>query len=369
MINNRISIIMAGGSGERFWPLSRVNRPKQLLRLTSPTETLVQQAVNRIAPLIPKENLYIATSVILQDTIQQALPDIPSGNILGEPCKRNTAGCLAYATAQILARFGEAAQEMVMSITTADHRIADEEKFRKTVDTAMQFAAEHDALVTIGIKTTRPETGYGYLEIAQLSQPAAEIQEKPIYKVARFLEKPTRKEAEQLHFSQFHFWNSGMFFWKISTFLKSLEKVQPQIVKHINQMAVLIKKGEQQQVDLLFEQLPDISIDYALMEKASNVYVVLSDFSWDDVGSWDAFERYNSRDDQGNISVGDPVLIDCENVTVYNDAGETMAVGVVGIKDAVVVTTPDGVLVCSKDKAMDVRKVVQQLKDRNAKQV
>src|SRR5690606_25200979 len=134
-------------------------------------------------------------------------------------------------------------------------------------------------------------------------------------------------------------------------------------------MAVLVWKGEQQQVDLLFEQLPDISIDYAVMEKAGNVYVVLSDVTWTDVRSWDAYERYMSRDDQGNISVGDPVVIDCENVTVYNDAGETMAVGVVGIKDAVVVTTPDGVLVCSKDKAMDVRKVVQQLKDRNAKQV
>jgi mannose-1-phosphate guanylyltransferase len=363
---------MAGGSGERFWPVSRRCHPKQLLYLTSETETMLEEAVNRLTPLIPKEQIFIATSVHLRDLIRRAFPDHPMDNILGEPLPRNTSGCLAFAVANILARFDGKAENLLMSVTTADHLIGDGDRFRDTISAALQFAKEEDALVTIGTHPTRPETGYGYIQIDQLNQPLSDFKGVPIYQVARFLEKPNHEDAERYQASRFYYWNSGMFFWRISTFIDSLKTVMPPLAESIDRMADILKRSDESdpRITEIFKTIPNTSIDYGLMEKADNVYVALGDFKWDDVGSWDSLSRFRARDQHRNITVGEPVLIDCNNVIAYNEPGrENMAVCVIGMENIIVVTSNDGVLVCPKSHAQDVRKAVDELKNRNAKQI
>ncbi|MDX9754159.1 MAG: sugar phosphate nucleotidyltransferase [bacterium] len=366
-----LSVIMAGGSGERFWPISRRQRPKQLLKLTSETEMMLEESVNRLLPLLPKDHIFIATSTTLAEPTHQAMPSFPKENIVGEPCKRNTAGCLVNAVAHILARFGEEAMDYLMSVTTADHLIGDTDRFCDTVTAALQYAEQDEALVTIGVHPTRPETGYGYIEINQLNKPIWDYQGIPVYNVARFLEKPGHEDAERYQASRFYYWNSGMFFWRIRSLMVGLEKYAPQHAACILRMADLLRDNPKNPaIQAEFEQLPDISIDYALMEKADNVYVALGDFRWDDVGSWDSLSRFRQRDEQRNTPIGNPVLIDCRNVTVYNEPGmDQMAVCVIGMEDLIVVTSQDSVLVCPKNRAQDVKRAVQELIQRNAKQI
>jgi mannose-1-phosphate guanylyltransferase len=221
------------------------------------------------------------------------------------------------------------------------------------------------------VHPTRPETGYGYIEISELNKPLSDFKGIPVYNVKRFLEKPNLEDAEHYQASRFFYWNSGMFFWRLSTFINSLQKSTPALTDAIEEMTTCINNSPENEdpIQEVFETIPDISIDYALMEKADNVYVALGDFRWDDVGSWDSLSRFRPRDEARNTSIGNPVLIDCKNVTVYNQPGDQMAVGVVGMNDIVVVTTDDGVVVCPKDRCQDVKKVVQVLKERNAKQL
>ena len=367
-----VSIIMAGGAGERFWPISRRLRPKQLLKLTNDHEMMLEESINRLLPLIPKENIFVSTSLPLKEPIQNGLDLIPSGNVIGEPVKRNTAGCLVFAAAHILARFGEAANDYLMTVTTTDHLIGDPERFRQTITAALQYAEQEEALITIGMHPTRPETGYGYIEITQLNQATWEYQGIPVYKVGRFLEKPNQTDAERYQASRFYYWNSGMFFWKISSFLHSLKNYLPQHEHCVYELAKILKTNPDNEKDIesVFAKLPDISIDYGIMEKAQNVFVALGDFRWDDVGSWDSLSRFRDRDQNLNTPIGDPVMIDCNNVTIYNEPGaEKMAVCVIGMENTIVVTSADGVLVCPKDRVQDVRKAVEELKKRNAKQL
>lgn len=365
-----VNVIMAGGSGERFWPISRKNRPKQLLYLTNDSKRMIEEAIDRMLPLASREHIYIATNSLLQKTMQEVLSDHPADKILGEPAKRNTTGCLAFAAAHLLAGYPTGESDLLMAVTTADHLIRDEDRFRDTVTAALRFAESNDALVTIGVHPTRPETGYGYVEITQLNQTVAEFDGIPIYRVARFLEKPDLADAERYQASRFYYWNSGMFFWRLSVFLNSMERVMPDVVDTIHRMADCIRRRDMHAIEPLFVTIPDISIDYALMEKADNVYTALGDFRWDDVGSWDSLSRYRPRDENQNTLHGDPVVVDCRNVTVYNEPGaEQIAVCVVGVENLIVVTSKDGVLVCSKGKSQDVRKGVNVLKERNAWQL
>jgi len=372
MDNSIVGVIMAGGSGERFWPISRRMRPKQLLYLTSEKEMMLEEAVNRLLPLIPKEQIFIATGAHLLESVRKSITNIPPENILGEPAQRNTAGCLAFAVAHILARFGEAAKDMLMSVVTADHLIGDADRFRDSMSAALRFSQEENALLTIGVQPTRPETGYGYIEITNLNQPLSDFQGIPIYNVNRFLEKPSLEDAEIYQASRFYYWNSGMFFWRISTMLNGFKKHMPDHAQGIEGLSELIKTnpGAEDEISNLFDSLPSISIDYGLMEKADNVYVALGDFRWDDVGSWDSLCRFLPRDEKRNASVGDPVMIDCKNIMVYNEPGvDKMAICVIGMENVLVVTSEDGVLVCPKDRAQDVRKAVAEMKKRNLGQL
>ncbi len=363
-----INVIMAGGSGERFWPISRQNRPKQLLYLTNDSKRMIEEAVDRMLPLLPRERIFIATNQRLQKAMKEALPDHPSHNIIAEPFKRNTTGCLAFAAAHVLARFEN--EDFLMAVTTADHLIRQEDRFRETVSAALKFAEQEESLVTIGVHPARPEIGFGYIQISQLNQTVAEFNGIPIYPVASFLEKPDRHEAEKYQASRFYYWNSGMFFWRLSVFLKSLKNTMPEVADAIYKLVKYIKQNDDVGIRTVFDTLPNISIDYGLMEKSDNVYVALGDFRWDDVGSWDSLSRYRQHDEKNNILCGNPVIVDCNNVTVYNEPGaDQMACCVVGVENLIVVTSKDGVLVCPKGQSQDVRKAINILKERNAEQI
>ncbi len=368
----RIAIIMAGGAGERFWPLSRLNRPKQLLKLTHEDQSLLAEAVNRITPLIPAEQVFIATGRHLVKPIREAKLGIPDENIIAEPCKRNTAGCLCFAAATARHRFGEQ-QDISMAVITADHRIGAPDKFRATVLASLQAAEQNDALVTIGIHPTRAETGYGYIEIDPESSHDNEQHNDDavdVFSVVRFLEKPDAESAQRFLATGRYLWNSGMFFWKVSTFMQQLEKARPDMADTVKRLTQAMNRQDQAQIEQVFGTLPDISIDYALMEHASGILVASGQFDWDDLGSWDALDRTLEHDQSENVAVGNPILIDTKNCIVYNEPGaEEFAVAVVGARDLVVVVARDGILVAPKQRAQDVKDAVRELKARHAKQL
>ena len=366
-----VAVIMAGGSGQRFWPVSRHNHPKQLLRLTSPDKSLLQEAVGRVSGLIPPERIFVITSRHLVAPIRQAGIGVPDENVIGEPCKRNTAGCLVYAAAYLLAKLGVGAEDITMAVVTADHQIPDCDLFAKRVEAALEAADALDGLVTIGIKPSRVETGYGYIELPENAEPVMGHQSgRPVYRALQFLEKPSAREAERYVESGRYLWNSGMFFWRISSFLSAFEHANPVYADAVLDLAGAISGDDQGEADRLFAELPDLSIDYALLENAKDVYVSPGRFQWDDVGAWDALERTLPADAHGNVTLGDPVLVDAEDCIVYNAAGaERMAVAVVGCKDLIVVTTPDGVLVVPKSLAQNVKKAVAALEERKSTQL
>lgn len=380
----RVAVIMAGGAGERFWPASRRARPKQLLRLTHDKLSMLDEAIERITPLIPPEDVLIATSELLAQPIARAVSassGLPGRNVLAEPEKRNTAACLALAAAELTRRHGDPS-EVSMAVLTGDHLIGEPDRFRATVEAALAFAEQNDALVTIGVTPTRPETGYGYIEVdapaderAGVSPPAGEI--RP---VARFREKPDLATAEQYTRSGKHLWNSGMFFWRVSSFLDGLARHMPELAAAVPIMQEALgnsgksvppgpggrrASAARDQLRAAFFPLSDVSIDFGLMERASNVFVIRAAFPWDDVGAWDALRRCRPVDGAGNVATGDPVIIDSRDCVIHNDSGaEQMAVAVIGLEGVIVATTPDGVLVCAKDRAQDVRRAVAELRAR-----
>ncbi|NCO35985.1 MAG: hypothetical protein AUJ92_17590 [Armatimonadetes bacterium CG2_30_59_28] len=367
----RIGVVMAGGSGERFWPLSRLKRPKQLLRLASDRRNLLEEALDRLLPLIPPDRLFLATNKVLHNAVMEYRLSIPSENVLTEPFKRNTAGCLAYVSACCLHRFGDSAPDITLAITTADHRIGDDDEFRRTILTALEAVEREDCLGIVGIKPTRPETGFGYIEIPRGAIPNHGASGAPqVYRVERFREKPNRETAEDFIATGRFYWNSGMFFWKLGTFLFELGRVNPEIVRSIHEMAAALSRGDDQALQNAFEQMDDISIDFALMEHTRNVVMVEGDFPWDDLGSWDSLDRSRPHDDKGNVVFGDPVLIDAEGCIVYNEAGaEKMAVAAIGVEELVIVVAEDAVLVAPKGRVQDVRQAVSELRKRAAKQI
>ncbi len=366
----RVAIIMAGGSGERFWPVSRRNHPKQLLRLTSPTETMLGEAVSRISPLIPPERVYVVTGEHLVEAIREAGVGVPDDNVIAEPCRRNTGGCLAFAVAHVLAHHGGDAARISMAVVTADHLIGDSERFRRTVEVALDAAERKGVLATHGIVPTRPETGYGYIQAKDVDDPVLDVGDISVFPVAAFHEKPNHDKAEDFIATGSYFWNSGMFFWRIDTFLEELDAARPEMAEAVRGMHKAMKVNDKGAVRSIFEGLESISIDYALMEHAKRVVVVRADYPWDDVGAWTSLDRTREHDERGNVARGGPVLIDTHNSIVYNDAGaQEMAVSVVGMDGVIVVVSKDGILVVSKDRAQDVRHAVAELKARGAEQV
>ena len=368
-LTQRFGVIMAGGSGERFWPVSRRDRPKQLLRLTRPDQTMLGEAVERLSPLIPAERILIVTGERLVAPIRAAKTGVLDENVIAEPFKRNTSGCLAYAAAHLIARHGTP-ESISMAVVTADHLIGDPDRFRATVSAALDTAEKRNALVTQGIAPARPETGYGYIEVSDLAKPLGEPGDIPVYEVAAFKEKPTRDTALKFLESGRYFWNSGMFFWRVSTFLSELDQANPEIARKTRAIADALRDNEPKKAASIFETLESISIDYALLERAKRVIVVRADYPWDDVGAWTSLDRTREHDAMGNVAEGGPVLVDTQSSIVYNEVGaDAMAVSVVGMNNVVVVVSKDGVLVIPKDRAQDVRIAVDELKRRGSDKV
>ena len=366
----RVGVIMAGGSGERFWPLSRKNRPKQLLKLTDPDKNMLEEAVARLAPIIPPSHIFIVTGEHLVDPIIKGDVGIPEENVLAEPAKRNTAGCLVFAAAHMLATYGGDGSNISMAVVTADHQIGNPGRFRETVSAALQMAEDNAVLATHGILPTRPETGYGYIQAASVENPIHEENGISIFPVAAFHEKPNQEKAEDFIAEKKYYWNSGMFFWRVDTFLNELANPKPKMVEAVQDMTSGMKRNDKLTVRTIFESLENISIDYALMEHAKNVVVVRADYPWDDVGAWTSLDRTRDQDDNGNVLIGDPVVLESNNCIVYNEAGkDDIAVSVIGAKDLIVVVTDDGVLVVPKDKAQHVRHAVSELRAQGSDQV
>ena len=353
MENKRIAVIMAGGAGERFWPVSRLSRPKQLLKLGRPDMSLLDEAVERAAPIVGKENLYIATGKTVETPIRESKA-VTNENIWVEPMKRNTLGALCWVAANLLAKEGK---QVSMAVLTADHRITPSKDFQKCVRLALDTAEKEGALVTIGIRPDRPETGFGYIELVEKPEDL-----KGIFRAKSFREKPDQATAEEFVSEGRFLWNSGMFFWTLESFLRELEMAQPQAHELTVKMAQALEMDAIEQAERHFESLPDISIDFALMEKAEKVMVVASTFDWDDVGAWDALERTFEGDDARNVAFGDASLIDSEGCVIYNDSNEIL-VSVLNVKDLLVVVTKDAVMVCPKSDAQRVREIVQKLKE------
>ncbi len=368
----RIGIVMAGGSGERFWPVSRRARPKQLLALTRPDKSMLAEAVDRMTPAVGADKVYIITGRHLVDALRCAMPGLPADQILAEPSKRNTAGALAYTAAWLMAKYDTYSPDAVtMAVTTADHRIGDERRFSQTVATAMDAAERQNALVVCGVAPTRPETGFGYIEVA--APPLVMTEENdgpPVYKTLAFHEKPNGDRANKFVASGRHFWNSGMFFWKLSVFLEELKAAQPDMERAVRLMAGALKAGDDKALVRHFESIESTSIDFALLEKARNVLAVKADFPWADVGAWNSLADQDNPGSESNFCLGEPIVIDCANTIVYNEQGaDKMAVGVVGMQDVIVVATADAVLVLPRDRAQEVRAVVEELKRRGASQL
>jgi mannose-1-phosphate guanylyltransferase len=367
----RVIVIMAGGSGQRFWPLSREEHPKQLLCLADPQRSLLQQAVDRAAELVGLEHVFVVTGRHLVPAIVAGGTGLAPDQVIGEPCKRNTAGCLVYGAAVLLARLALPAEEISMGVLTADQRIQDPEVFHGTLAAAFAAAERHEALVTVGIQPSRPETGYGYIETNANALPVAGAAGRfPVYPVLRFHEKPNAETARRYVAQDGFYWNSGMFFWRLSVFLAELTHANPLYARACRDLESALRRGDGRSADEIFARLPDKSIDYALLEDARHVLVARGRFAWDDLGAWDALERSLPADARGNVLVGAPVVIDSQNSIVVNGPGAArMAVAVVGVRDLAVIVSADGVLVVPKSQAQHVKEVVEELRRRGATQV
>lgn len=318
---------MAGGIGERFWPLSTVRRPKQMLDLTGSGRTLLEQAISRVSPVV--DEVYISTS----ETLAPAMAGsglVPESCILAEPAKRNTAGALVWSMAAI-----DSGEPFVAAITTADHAIDPDDAFAADASAALDLAEREDVLVTLGIRPDRPETGYGYIEMGTGAE------------VLRFREKPDAETAAKFLAQGNFLWNSGMFFWRSDTFQRELEA---HAATHGDVLRRLIADPNSD----VFSTLPNVSIDYALMEKSQRVRCLAASFSWDDVGTWDSLLRTVPLDGEGNAVIGSASLIDSANCVVYNDTDRTLCL--VGVRDSIVVATAEAFLTVPLSHAQDVRK-------------
>ena len=347
---NTTALIMAGGRGERFWPRSRKNLPKQFLSLTDDGKTMIQLTVERILPLVKMEDIYIATNKNYRELVRSQLPGIPEENILCEPVGRNTAPCIGLGAAHI----GKKYENALMLVLPSDHLIKFKNMFLSSLREACRVAMEDDNLVTLGITPTYPETGYGYIKFnPQKTLGGA-------YEVERVVEKPTLEVSKEYLETEEYLWNSGMFIWKLSSIWKNMEKYMPEAYAGLQRIGAAIGTPEEEAVlEQEFAALPSVSIDYGIMEKAKHIYTIPGTFGWDDVGSWLAVERIKKTNEDGNVVNGNVITIDTHNCIVQ---GTNKLIAAVGLRDLIIVDTEDAILICEKHRAGDIRKVTENLK-------
>jgi mannose-1-phosphate guanylyltransferase len=348
------AVIMAGGKGERFWPLSTSKRPKQLLDLVG-DKALIAQAVDRISPMVPPENVFVVTNADLVEATCAALPDLPVENIIGEPMGRDTAAAVALGCALVESRNPEAS----FCILTADQVMGDLPVFRQTLQDALALALKEPVMITMGIRPAHPDTGFGYIHAGDV---CTEEGKTGFAKVINFEEKPNLARARKFVQEGNYYWNSGMFIWSVATLKNELERYCPSLVCMMEAVTPHIGKDTFDSVlKKRYENLSKISIDYALMEKAGNILMAEGSFEWDDVGSWPALEKHFESDDEGNTCIGLTELLDATGNIIYSRDRLTACIGV---KDLVIVQADGVTLVCPKKRAQDIKQLVKSLHER-----
>jgi mannose-1-phosphate guanylyltransferase len=344
-------IIMAGGSGTRFWPLSRKTSPKQLLNLSG-NGLMINETIDRMSGFINKEDIFIVTNTDQAEKMKELVEDgIQMNHILAEPAARNTSACIGYAAIEIIKKYGDG----VMCIFPSDHYIKDEESFTNVLKEAIKVAETSEKLVTVGITPTFPSTGYGYIKFDK-------NQAGIVKNVERFVEKPNHETAVKYLKSGDFLWNSGMFIWKASTILDNFKRFLPKVYNSIVEIGdVMNTSKEESIITEIYPNIPSISIDYGIMERSDEVVVLEGDFGWNDVGSWDMLGALYDTDENGNIIKGDQINLETSNCISYSDK---RLIATIGINNTIIVETDDVVLVCAKDKAQDVKKIVDLLTEK-----
>ena len=351
---NLYAVVMAGGIGSRFWPRSRERSPKQFLEILG-SGTMIQNTLARIGPLITPARTYIVTNRQHRELVISQVPTVPRENVLGEPVGRNTAPCIGLA-AQWIRRMDP---EGVMVVLPADHLIRNVDVFLQAVERGIRVARERDALVTIGIGPSHPETGYGYIQYDDIPDHNP-YHAEGVYRVKTFAEKPNYETAVRFLKSGDFLWNSGMFVWKASVILDEIARYLPEMNEQLNRVVPAIGTPDYESaLELAYGVIRGISIDYGVMEKTSNVFVVRGEFGWSDVGSWDEVVRLTPGDDQGNAHKGTVISKDAGGN--YVDAGDKI-VATIGVDDLIVVSTDDAVLICRKGRSQDVKEIVDYLR-------
>lgn len=367
--SSTLALVLAGGSGERFWPLSRPHRPKQLLDLDGSGKCLLRQTVDHLEPLLKQDQIYISTNGLLAPAVREVLDELPESNVLAEPSSKNTAGALIYTLASLLAERGEeACNELTLAIVTADQKIERRFCFQRMLREAVATAQKEDALVLCGIMPARPETGFGYIEIVPSHHPGPESAKEKSWPVKAFHEKPNAARAQRFISSGRYFWNSGMLFCRFSVFMKELKRVQPAMATLVHELADLLKSGHHSEATARFSTLKSISIDHALLEKAEKLLMVRGSFFWQDMGTWHAVAEERAADNMGNVTVGDSITINCRDSVIWNASEKKqITVAALGLSDIVFVTTDDAVLAMHKDHVQDLREVLAALKAKKKK--
>lgn len=349
------TVILAGGIGTRFWPLSRKERPKQFLPIIS-EKTMIEETVQRLEPLFPLERIYTIANSDQSRSIRKIFPGIPEANFLIEPLGRNTAPSLILATAHIFLQNANA----VVAALPADHLITKVPLFLKKLEAGAVVADERENLVTFGIPPTYPSTGYGYIQFSK--EDSLRIKDEDFYSVQEFKEKPDVTQAKAFLEAGNYFWNSGMFLWKAETFARKLEEFAPEWYVYWERILQALQDKNEAQIATIFEDIPSTSIDYALMEKARGVLMCEGNFGWSDVGAWSSLLDIWPKDPEGNALRAKSLLLDSEKNLVYSRDKLT---ALVGVKDLIVVDTPDALLICRRDLDQKVKNIVERLKEDN----
>jgi mannose-1-phosphate guanylyltransferase len=362
MNNNNFCIIMAGGVGSRFWPLSRQSHPKQFIDILGTGKTFIRQTFDRFKQVVPVENIFVVTNATYQELVFQQIPEVKHENVLLEPLRRNTAPCIAYASFRIRKLNPQAR----IVVAPSDHHIVREDEFLRVVQAGLDFVDDYKALLTLGIKPNRPETGYGYIQVN--GDKAFEEKYANFKKVKTFTEKPDLKLARVFVESGEFFWNSGIFFWSLETIMNAFSSYLPEIYSLFAEGdGVYETPAEAQFIANSYPHCKSISIDYGLMEKADNVYVLGSDFGWSDIGTWGSLHEHQQKDEHGNAIAGEGVfgynLHDC----IVRLPGDKLAV-IEGLKDYIVVESDNILLICRKSEEQNIRQFVNDLQIRKGEQ-
>ena len=337
-INNHL-VIMAGGVGSRFWPMSTTEKPKQFIDVLGTGKTLLQLTVERFSTLVPPENVWVVTNASYADIVSQQLPDMPRENILCEPCRRNTAPCIAYVSWRIKSRDPKAN----IVVTPSDHIVLNVAEFQRVIKDCMKFTSDTDAIVTLGMKPTRPETGYGYIQANLTSN---SLRNKEIFRVDSFREKPDLETAKQYISKKNYFWNAGIFIWNVNTIVNAFRIYQPPMAKIFESMLPIF--GTQKEQDIINEKFPEcesISVDYAIMEKAEEIFVCPADFGWSDLGTWGSLLQQSHRDLYGNACIGQDIsLFETHNCIIHTTQEKKVVVQ--GLDGYIVAEHDDTLLIC-----------------------